>query len=145
MEADGFAASALIAPFTEFRVVGSTARLMLGTGDVVPVAADCSVLTTFWRSVLTVLGLTVTLTWAVFTPTLSENSEVFPLGSVAVAAMNWPDGTDVAKVAVKLALPLPSVEIESEPRNCCPWPKPVGVGRIVPRRTGGRRSYWAYC
>src|ERR1051326_3532256 len=35
-----------------------------------------------------------------------ENSEVLPFGSVAVAVTTWPAGTALAKVAVKVAVPL---------------------------------------
>ena len=53
-----------------------------------------------------------------------ENSDVLPLESVAVAVINWPQGSGV--VNVKLALQLESVEIVIEPMKVCPSPLPLG-------------------
>ena len=50
------------------------------------------------------------------TVTSWANSEVSPSGSVAVALMNWPAGTDVLNVAVNEALPLASVVTVTSPR-----------------------------
>ena len=53
----------------------------------------------------------------------AENSEVFPVGSVAVAVMNSPTGTGATKVLVaKLTSPLASVVAMVEPRNTFPSP-----------------------
>src|SRR5260370_533280 len=54
-------------------------------------------------------------------------AEVLLLGSVAVAAMNWPGGTTTANVTVKLAVPWPLVVTVLDPRNCSPSPKPEGL------------------
>jgi hypothetical protein len=51
-----------------------------------------------------------------------ENSEVLPLGSVAVALIDVPVGKVVGKLAVKLASPLPSVVATVDPRNASPSP-----------------------
>ena len=64
------------------------------------------------------------------TPTLSacrqgENSEVAPLGSVAVAERNRPK-TATGNVTLKLAWPWLSVAAPLTPRNCWPSPWPAG-------------------
>ncbi len=51
-----------------------------------------------------------------------ENSEVLPLGSVAVALIAWPVGTTVGKLAVNVALPLESVVTVVVPSRVWPWP-----------------------
>ena len=51
-----------------------------------------------------------------------ENSDVLPLGSVAVAVMNLPTGMSDARVTPKLALPLPSVAVVATARNVSPSP-----------------------
>src|SRR5215510_7289533 len=53
----------------------------------------------------------------------SENSDVLPLASVAVAVRNFPS-RPTAKVVVNDAFPLLSVVVETKPRNCCPSPLP---------------------
>jgi hypothetical protein len=55
------------------------------------------------------------------------NAEVLLPGSLAVAATNWPAGTALANVTVKLAVPWLSVAKVKEPRNCIPSPKPEGL------------------
>ena len=49
-------------------------------------------------------------------PAALENSEVLPLGSVAVAVMYSPADTAAASVTLKTALPLPLVSTDVEPR-----------------------------
>src|SRR5437868_5711756 len=75
-----------------------------------------------------VLGVDVSpVTW-----TQVENSEVLPLGSVAVAVMNWPTATATGRVtlngsAVGLKTSqVPSVVTVVEPIKVCPspWPEP---------------------
>ena len=48
--------------------------------------------------------------------TSRENSEVSPDGSVAVALIHWPTAEAARPVALKLALPEPSVVTVAEPR-----------------------------
>ena len=52
----------------------------------------------------------------------AENSEVLLLRSVAVAVTTSPTVTVVAKLAVKPALPVPSVVTSLKPRNVSPSP-----------------------
>ena len=42
---------------------------------------------------------------------------MFPAGSVAVAVMTWPEGTEADSVAVKLAFPAASVVTVVKPRK----------------------------
>ena len=56
----------------------------------------------------------------------AENSEVSPLGSVAVALMMLPAIPDAVKLAWNVTFPLASVTTVVEPRNICPWPNPEG-------------------
>lgn len=51
-----------------------------------------------------------------------ENSEVLPLGSVAMAVTDWPDERPASPIAVKLTLPEPSVLTGHCPRYVCPSP-----------------------
>ena len=55
-----------------------------------------------------------------------EGSDVLLLESVAVAVTNSPAETGTRKLAVKLALPLPSVARFLVPRNVSPSPLPEG-------------------
>ena len=55
-----------------------------------------------------------------------ENSEVLPLGSVAVAVSTFPAGTPTANIALMLALQLLSVVTVVEPRKVWPSPRPEG-------------------
>ena len=58
---------------------------------------------------------------------LLENSDVFPVGLVAVAATICPGKTVTGTVWSKFALPLASVVTEAEPIKFCPSPKPDGL------------------
>ena len=60
----------------------------------------------------------------------AENSEVFPVGSVAVAVTNRPSGVATPSVVVKIALPLASVAIDASPRNASPSPFPDGSHEV---------------
>src|SRR5437773_6727143 len=60
------------------------------------------------------------------TCTGNENSEVLLLGSVAVAVMNCPAGTDVGATKANVTEPLPLVFTVDVPRNCRPSPRPEG-------------------
>ena len=51
-----------------------------------------------------------------------ENSDVLPSGSVAVAVRKWPAVAMVESVAVKIALPPPSVVTDVVPRKVSPSP-----------------------
>jgi hypothetical protein len=55
-----------------------------------------------------------------------ENSDVLPLGSVAVVVMASPRGTTCASVVEKLAFPLLLVVAFAAPRKRLPSPKPEG-------------------
>ena len=55
-----------------------------------------------------------------------ENSEVLFVAFVAVAVTTWPGVTAVARFALKLPLPRPSVFTVVVPRDICPSPNPVG-------------------
>src|SRR5262249_26948345 len=59
------------------------------------------------------------------TATQLENSDVLPEGSVAVAVMKWPPGTE-ASGRLMLASPIGSVPCIAEPRKLCPSPHPDG-------------------
>ena len=52
----------------------------------------------------------------------AENSDVLPLGSVAVAVMTLPTVAAASPTALKLALPLPFVVVWIVPRYSCPSP-----------------------
>jgi hypothetical protein len=54
----------------------------------------------------------------------AENSEVLPLGSVAVAVMNEPPGRAWSGWKVKVPLPLPRVVSQVLPMKVCPSPLP---------------------
>jgi hypothetical protein len=58
------------------------------------------------------------------TATQAENSEVLLAGSVAVAVIACPPATATGSVALKGALPVPSVATVMAPRNACPSPWP---------------------
>ena len=60
------------------------------------------------------------------TVTSAAKPEVSFDGSVAVALMNCPTGTDELKTIWKLAAPLPSVVTSRLPRYFWPSPKPEG-------------------
>ena len=51
------------------------------------------------------------------TVTHCENSDVFASGSLAVAVITWPKGTEAAKVALNVALQLASVVVVADPMN----------------------------
>src|SRR5215213_9563947 len=58
-------------------------------------------------------------------PAHLENSEVLPEGSVAVAVIQWLDGTTTGSVTLKDAL-LPAAATLAAPRTFWPSPKPEG-------------------
>ena len=65
---------------------------------------------------------------AVVAVTSWENSEVSPLGSVAVALIDLPVVSDVANETENVALPLESVVTVVVASSVCPCPKPDGSG-----------------
>ena len=62
---------------------------------------------------------------SVWKQNVAENSEVFPLGSVAVAVTDRPAGI-CGMVTAKEALPLPFVVTLAAPTKVWPSPKPEG-------------------
>ena len=64
------------------------------------------------------LGSVAVTSWA--------NSDVSPLGSVAVALIDLPVVSDVANETENVALPFESVVTNVVPSSVCPWPKPDG-------------------
>jgi hypothetical protein len=58
---------------------------------------------------------------------LFENSDVLPVGLVAVAVTTCPGKTVAGTVWSKFALPVASVVTEAAPRKFCPSPKPDGL------------------
>src|SRR3954462_12967953 len=56
--------------------------------------------------------------------TFLANSEVLPVGSVAVALMTWPLANFVVKVRLNEVLPLALVVTLTAPRKVAPWPNP---------------------
>ena len=72
--------------------------------------------------------------------TSAENSEVFPLGSVAVALMIVPAEAGNGKSTLNRTFPLASVVTVVVPIKVWPWPKPEGR-RADWRRTGAYSSY----
>ena len=70
-----------------------------------------------------------------FTGTQAENSDVLPLGSVAVAVITWPEGTLTRKVTDIGAVQLPSVVTSVEPMKVSPEPLPEGWHRWLSKNS----------
>ena len=72
------------------------------------------------------LGVPVGVGPPEFTRTQAENSDVLPLGSVAVAVITWPDSTLTRKLTLIGALQLASLITSVEPMKVSPEPWPEG-------------------
>ncbi len=74
-------------------------------------------------------------TGAAATEKHAENSDVLLFGSVAVAVIKSPTPTVAPKVAVKLALPFPSVVTSLKPKKVSPSPLPEGSQALLEKNS----------
>ena len=71
--------------------------------------------------------------------TVLLNGEVLLFGSVAVAAMNWPEDTPALSFTEKVAVPEPIVATVIEPKKVCPSPNPEGFLTAFAKKTVPRK------
>ena len=73
---------------------------------------------------------------AAVTSTQFENCEVSPPGSVvAVTVMNWPKGTAMSTVKLKLTVPRALVATGNEARYCSPSPYPETLHTVLAKNS----------